>query len=174
MNSTGVPIPALDPPWPDDLKIAVVTSREAPPRWRKLAHEVATAAQHGGCSFPLREAAPGRDGAEHDRTAFLYRHAERVCGYLWLTSKIVTGYREPSARYRPAADAERVIRPCVIVVWVDGELRRNGIARELVNAAARQAGVTASGLAWAEPFTDRGYFLAKSIAPDGSWIADYG
>jgi hypothetical protein len=42
-----------------------------------------------------------------------------------------------------------------------------------VDAAARHARVTPSGLAWAKPFTDSGYLLAKSINPDGLWIADY-
>jgi hypothetical protein len=28
-------------------------------------------------------------------------------------------------------------------------------------------------LAWAEPFTDNGYLLARSMAPNGMWIADY-
>jgi hypothetical protein len=32
---------------------------------------------------------------------------------------------------------------------------------------------TASSLAWAEPFTDSGYLLARSIVPEGLWIADY-
>jgi GNAT superfamily N-acetyltransferase len=107
------------------------------------------------------------------RAALLYRHADRVAGYLCLAGKIVTGYRDLSAGYRSAADAERVIRPCVMVVWVDVRLRRHGVARQLVAAAARYAHVTPAGLAWSEPFTDSGYLLAQSINPDGLWIADY-
>jgi hypothetical protein len=42
-----------------------------------------------------------------------------------------------------------------------------------VNEAARHCGTTASDLAWAEPFTDNGYLLARSMAPNGMWIADY-
>jgi GNAT superfamily N-acetyltransferase len=151
----------------------VVTSRDAPTGWRRLAHEVAAATQYGGHSFPLAERRSGNDGAEHDRTAFLYRQADQVSGYLCLASKVVTGYRDPAAGYRQAADAERVIRPCVMVVWVDADLRRHGVARQLVDAAARHVRVTASGLAWAEPFTDSGYLLARSIVPAGLWIADY-
>jgi hypothetical protein len=173
MRSTGVPIPALDPPWPDALTIAVVTSRDARLGWRRFAHEVAAAVQPGGHSFPLVERPPGRDDAKHDRTAFLYRHTDRACGYLCLAGRLVTGYRSPSAGYRHATDAERVIRPCVMVVWVAAQLRRQGAARQLVGAAARHAGVRPSGLAWAEPFTDSGYLLAQSIAPDGLWIGDY-
>ena len=60
-----------------------------------------------------------------------------------------------------------------MIVWVDAQLRRHGVARQLVNAAARHVSVPPSGLAWAEPFTDRGYLLAQSIAPDGFQIADY-
>ena len=75
--------------------------------------------------------------------------------------------RDRAAGYRQAADPERVIRPCVMVVWVDAELRRHGVARQLVNAAARHVRVPASGLAWAEPFTDSGRLLARSIVPDG-------
>src|SRR5690348_10735502 len=150
MNSTGVPSPALNPPWPDALKIAVVTARDARLSWRRLAHEVAAAVQPGGHSFPLAERPPGRDGEEHDGTAFLYRYADRVCGYLRLGNRLVTGYRSPSAGYRHATDAERVIRPCIMIVWVAVELRGRGVARQLVNAAARHASVTPSSLAWAE------------------------
>jgi ribosomal protein S18 acetylase RimI-like enzyme len=167
MRSGSVPVPALDPPWPDGLKVAVVTSRDAPLGWRRFAHEVAAAAQPGGHSFPFTKRPPGRDGAEDDRTAFLYRHEDRVCGYLCLASRLITGYRSPSAGYRHATDAERVIRPCIMVVWVDVQLRRHGVARRLVDAAARHAGVTPPGLAWAEPFTDSGYLLAHSMTPDG-------
>ncbi len=173
MRSAGIPIPTLDPPWSDSQKIAVVTSRDAPLGWRRFVHEVAAAAQPGGPSFPSADRPPGRDGVERDRTAFLYRHADLVCGYLCLASRLVTGHRSSSAGYRLATDAERVIKPCIMVVWVDARLRRQGVARQLVDAAARHAGVTPSGLAWAEPFTDRGYYLAHSVAPDGLWIADY-
>lgn len=96
-----------------------------------------------------------------------------VCGYLCLASQFVTGHRSPSAGYRLATDAERVIRPCTMVVWVGTRLRRQGVARQLVDAAAQHAGVAPSGLAWAEPFTDSGYHLAHSVAPDGLLIADY-
>ena len=162
MTGTGVPIPALDPPWPDDQTIVVVASDTASPGWRRLAHEVATVVQPDeGHSFPLTERIPGSD-SEDPRKAFLYRRAAYVCGYLCLVDKVVTGYREASARYREAVAAERVTRPCVLVVWVAIEMRRHGIARDLVNAAAQYSGVTPSGLAWAEPFTDRGYLLARS------------
>lgn len=60
-----------------------------------------------------------------------------------------------------------------MVVWVDAQMRRHGAAQQLVEAAARHAGVTPSGLASAEPFTDSGYLLALSITPGGLWIADY-
>lgn len=172
MSSIGVPIPVLDPPWPDDAVIMVVTSRAAP-GWRNLAHQAAAAAQPGGHSFPLEGQLAGRDEAEDSRAALLYRHADRVAGYLCLASKIVTGYRDPSSGFRHAIDTERVIRPCVTVIWVDVQLRRHGVARQLVVAAARYADVKPDGLAWGEPFSDGGYLLAQSIVPDGLWIADY-
>lgn len=116
---------------------------------------------------------PRTQGAGRDRTAFLYRHTDLACGYLCLASQLVTGRRSPSAGYRLTTDEERVVRPCIMVVWVDVRLRRRGVARQLVDAAARHAGVTLSDLEWAEPFTDSGYHLAHSVAPDGLWIADY-
>ena len=71
MRSTGVPMPTLDPPWPDALKIAVVTSSDARLGWRRFAHEVADAVQPGGHSFPLAEHPPGHNGAGRHRAAFL-------------------------------------------------------------------------------------------------------
>jgi ribosomal protein S18 acetylase RimI-like enzyme len=171
--TSGVPIPDLDPRWPDDATVAVVTSGASPPGWRRLAHQVAAIVQPGGHSFPLAE--PAQDSRPDDlaRRAFLYRQANRVCGYLVLANKTVTGYREASARYRETDAAERVTRTCVMVVWVAPEMRRRGVARQLVDEAARNCGIRASGLAWAEPFTDSGYLLARFMAPDGMWIADY-
>jgi GNAT superfamily N-acetyltransferase len=173
MGSTGVPIPELDPPWPDALRIAVVSSIDATLQWRRFVHEVAAVVQSGGDSFPLAERSPARDGTQNDRTAFLYRHADRACGYLCLANRAITGYRLPSGGFRLATEAECVIGPCVMVVWVEVQLRRRGVARQLVDAAARHAGVTPSSLAWAEPFTDSGYLLAQSIAPDGFRVTDY-
>lgn len=95
-------------------------------------------------------------------------------GYLALADKTVTGYREPSALFRAADAGERVSRPCILMVWVASARRRRSVARQLVGAAARDCGVTAAALAWAEPFTDSGYLLASSMAPNGIWIADYG
>ena len=132
MRSVGVPIPTLEPPWPDRLKIAVISSVDAPPGWRRFAHEVAAAAQPGGHSFPLPKRSSDRDGAEHGRTAFLYSHANQVCGYLCLANKLTTGYRSSSAGYRHTTDAERVTRPCVTIAWVAAPLRRHGVARQLI------------------------------------------
>jgi hypothetical protein len=53
------------------------------------------------------------------------------------------------------------------------ERRRRGVARQLVDAAAQDSGITASGLAWAEPCTDSGYLFARSVDPNGMWLADY-
>jgi hypothetical protein len=96
-----------------------------------------------------------------------------VSGYLCLASRRITGYRPPATGYRPASGAERVIRPCILVAWVDTPLRRHGIARRLVIAAAQYADVPPTGQGWAEPFTDNGYLLAQSMTPDGLWITDY-
>ena len=54
MPSIGVAIPASTP-WPDALKIAVISSQAASPGWRRLAHEAAAAGQSEGHSFPLAE-----------------------------------------------------------------------------------------------------------------------
>jgi GNAT superfamily N-acetyltransferase len=59
-----------------------------------------------------------------------------VRGYLALADETVTGYREPSARYREADSLERVGRACVLVVRVAPEGRRHGVARQLVSEAA--------------------------------------
>jgi GNAT superfamily N-acetyltransferase len=174
MTGTCVPIPDLDPPWPVNLTMVVVSTDASPPGWRGLAHQVVAAFQSGGHSFPLAEGTPGGRG-DPGRKAFLYGHAghAHARGCLVLADKTVTGYRDASAQYREAAAAERVTRPCVLVVCVTPELRRRGAARKLVEAAAQDSGVTAADLAWAEPFTDSGYLLVRSVTPNSMWIADY-
>jgi len=173
MAGTDVPIPGLDPTWPESREIAVVIAQAASPGWRRLAHDAAAAAQPGGHSFPLGEPTRSHDGAADDRTAFLYRHEDRIGGYLCLANRLITGYRSPTTGYRPASDTERIIRPSILIVWVDTPLRSHGIARRLVIAAAQHADVVPSALGWGEPFTDNGYLLAQSIAPVGLWITDY-
>jgi GNAT superfamily N-acetyltransferase len=173
MVRTDVPIPSLDPPWPEGQEIAVVIAQAASPGWRRLAHDTAAAGQPGGHSFPLGEPARSRDGAADDRAAFLYRHEDRVGGYLCLASRLITGYRSSTTGYRPASDTERIIRPSILIVWVDTRLRSHGIARRLVIAAAQYADVMPSSMGWAEPFTDSGYLLTQSITPGGLWITDY-
>jgi GNAT superfamily N-acetyltransferase len=163
-----------NPPWPEGRQIAVVSSSAASFEWRSLVHDVALAAHPGGHSFSVAEHCPRDDGNALERKAFLYRQADGVGGYLCLADKIIRGYREDSARYREGVVAERVTKPCVLVVWVAVPLRRQGIARQLVDAAAQYSGVPPSDLAWTEPFTDRGYLLARSVAPDGFCVADYG
>jgi hypothetical protein len=150
----------------------VVPSDCSPLGWRTLAHRVAAVFRVGGDSFPLAEGVSGSgDGSR--RKAFLDRRVGQVCGCLVLADKAVTGCREVSARYREGAAAERVIRPCVLTVRVAPEVRRRGVARQLVAAEAQHSGVTMSSLSWAEPFTDSGYVLARSVTPNGMWIANY-
>lgn len=168
-----MPISNLDPPWPEGQEIAVVIAQEASPAWRRLAHDAAAAAQSGGHSFPLGEPVRWPDSAADDRTAFLYRHEDQVGGYLCLANRLITGHRSPTTGYRPASDTERIIRPSILIVWVDTPLRGHGITSRLVIAAAQHADVVPSDIGWAEPFTDNGYLLARSITPGGLWITDY-
>jgi hypothetical protein len=143
MTSAGIPIPDLDPPWPRNRTIAIVSSDGSPPGWRTLAHQVVATFQAEGHSFQMAEDASVSRGGPR-RKAFLYRVADQVYGCPVLADKAVTGYREASARYREAAAAERVIRPCVLTVWVAPEVRRRGAARQSVEAAAQHSGVTVS------------------------------
>jgi hypothetical protein len=116
MANSGVPIPDLDPAWPDELTIAVVTSGGSPRGWLRLAHQVTAVVQPGVTLFRWQPIPRGSRGDDPGRKAFLYRQEGRVCGYVALADKTVTGYREPSARYREADSLERVGRPCVLVV----------------------------------------------------------
>jgi hypothetical protein len=160
--------------------------RRGPMTWRSRS-SLRALRRPGGANLLIRpqlsfspEVTPSRAGSIQGspldapgRKAFLFGQAGHVCGYLALADKTVTGYREPSAHYREAEAVERVIRPCVMVVWVVWRMRRCGVARQLVDAAARHCGVSVSGLAWAEPFTGSGYLFARSTTPNGLWIADY-
>jgi hypothetical protein len=77
MRGGSIPIPSLDPPWPDSLRIAAVTSRGAPADWCRLAHEAAAAAQPGGHSFPIEPQPPGSGGADDD--SYLLRQYASWC-----------------------------------------------------------------------------------------------
>jgi hypothetical protein len=94
MTSIGIPIPELDPPWPADRTIVIVSSDGSSPGWRMLAHQVVATFQVGRHSFPLAEnATDSRTGPR--RKAFLFRRADQVRGCLIVADKAVTGYLRP-------------------------------------------------------------------------------
>lgn len=70
MSSIGVSIPALDPPWPDDAVIMVVTSRAAP-GWRSLAHQAALLLSPGATPFRYGVQLPGAGEAKTAKQLFL-------------------------------------------------------------------------------------------------------
>jgi len=171
----GVPIPAaLQTAWPS-AAIAVVTTVSSI-AWRRLAYELAQAARREGrydtASFPV-PLGRGRSDQDSVRTrALLYRHQDVTAGYLVLLDEPTAG--RYNLRTRQSTDAGRgTIRPTVGLVFVACHLRRAGIGRALVQAAAEQAHVTPAELAWWSPFTEDGAALARSVAGSEAsvWVA---
>ncbi len=56
------------------------------------------------------------------------------------------------------------------MIFTSAVWRRRGIAAELVNAIAHDAGIAVSEVAWSTPFSTAGQALAMRIAPAGVWL----
>ena len=171
--AAGVAVPAgLDAAWPPDT-IAVITTA-SPIAWRRLAYEIAQVARRAGgydlASFP---APLGRGSSDAENTrALLYCHGDVAAGYLALVDAPTAGRYQLATRQHTTTGQGQV-RPTVGLVFVAYHLRRGGIGRALIQAAAQHAHTTPADLAWWTPFTDASAALARSAAsPDGGvWIA---
>jgi GNAT superfamily N-acetyltransferase len=167
----GQPIPVpLASSWP--LGTLAVVTTASPARWRWLAYETAEVARRAGgydaASFPA-PSGQRRPDAENTR-ALLYRHGDAVAGYLVLVDAQTAGRYDLATGQSTDAGAGEV-RPTVGLVFVAYHLRRAGIGRALVQAAAERAHVAPSGLAWWSPFTDDGAALARAVGGQGVWVA---
>jgi GNAT superfamily N-acetyltransferase len=158
--------------WPPDTITVIATT--GPIAWRRLAYELAQVARRAGrydfASFPA-PIGRGRPDPQHTR-ALLYCHGDVVAGYLVLVDASTAGRYHLTGRQHTDTGRGQ-LRPTVGLVFVAYHLRRGGIGRALLRAAAEHAAVAPTGLAWWTPFTDAGAALARSAAgPDGGvWIA---
>jgi hypothetical protein len=58
------------------------------------------------------------------------------------------------------------VRWKIAMIWILENKRRKGYARQLINIAAEYVGNSVSEIAWSTPFTELGYPLAQTIAPN--------
>ncbi|GAA3831057.1 hypothetical protein GCM10022226_59980 [Sphaerisporangium flaviroseum] len=61
--------------------------------------------------------------------------------------------------------------PVVNVIFTADMWRRRGIARDMVEAIARDSGIAVTDVAWSGPFSKFGLALARNISPTGVWMA---
>jgi GNAT superfamily N-acetyltransferase len=59
----------------------------------------------------------------------------------------------------------------VVFVWVHEKVRKQGIARRLWTQATKYLGIEADKLGWYTPFTAEGERFARSLYPDGFYVA---
>lgn len=165
--ATGVPVPrTLN--W-DRENIAVVTPT-SPVRWRELAYKCALLPKRENgydfASFAVGDGTPSEDNLR----AYLYRLEGRVVGFVSVFDTDVAQWRafEPSKVRSQPTDGR--LRPVVNVIFTAHIWRRQGIAKELVEAIAADAELPVSEIAWNTPLSTAGSALAKSTSTDGAWL----
>lgn len=165
--ATGVPVPRTLT-WHGE-NIAVVTAT-SPVRWRELAHKCALLPKRENgydfASFSVGDGTPSEDNLR----AYLYRLEGRVVGFVSAIDTDVAQWRSfepPKVRPQPT---DGRLRPVVNVIFTAHVWRRQGIAKELVEAIAADAELPVSEIAWNTPLSTAGSALARSTATDGAWL----
>jgi hypothetical protein len=171
--STGVLIPRTLT-WPGGSMggdIAAVTAT-SPIGWRKLAYACALLPKRENhydfASFDIGDGEP----VENNLRAYLYRAGRRVVGFVSvLDVSHARWYPPPIETSKAVAQpTDGQSRPVVNVIFTAAAWRRRGIAAELVNAIATDAGIPVTEVAWSTPFSTAGQALATRIAPAGVWL----
>ncbi len=164
--STGVAIPR-SLTWIGG-NIAVVTAT-SPLAWRKLAFQCALVPKReNGYDFASFDVGDGEPSDENLR-AYLYRVGGRVIGFVSVLDSSSQWWHEFDSEDEPELTAN-TIRPVVNVIFTAQIWRRHGIAKELVEAIAKDSNITLTDVAWSGPFSESGYALAKRINPHGVWM----
>jgi hypothetical protein len=130
---------------------------------------VAMVAQRSMPRYPA-----GYDGTitEDDQRLYILANGSRAVAF------VLTAFGErfwrlrwaPSEKFSLVDKAARTERTATVGrVWVAGDNRRSGLAKELLSATGRHLSVEVAAVGWELPFTSAGRALVRSFCPDEFW-----
>ncbi|MCE0446944.1 GNAT family N-acetyltransferase [Streptomyces tricolor] len=68
-------------------------------------------------------------------------------------------------------DQDNTLRPRIILVWVAGAYRHQGVGGTLVQALADDFACDIADVSWSSPVSDAGRRLARRLSPEGIWVS---
>ncbi|GAA2191142.1 GNAT family N-acetyltransferase [Streptomyces bangladeshensis] len=154
--------------WWGDL---AVVSTQSPISWRKLAYEVARMPQRENhYDFRSWSHVDEPEVTPDNMRVYLLQVNGYVIGYLAAhdTSDHQRWNLIDGAQY---GDQDNTLRPRIILVWVAGAYRHQGVGGTLVQALADDFACDIADVSWSSPVSDAGRRLARRLSPEGIWVS---
>ncbi|MEU2374366.1 GNAT family N-acetyltransferase [Streptomyces misionensis] len=154
--------------WWGDL--ALVTT-QSPISWRKLVYKVARMPQRENhYDFRSWSHVDEPEATSDNIRAYLLQVNGYVIGYLAAndTSEHQRWNLIDGAEF---GDQDHTLRPRIMLIWVAGAYRHQGVGGTLVQALADDFGCEIADVSWSGPVSDAGRRLARRLSPGGIWVS---
>jgi hypothetical protein len=73
---------------------------------------------------------------------------------------------------RPATGVAPMTTWTVETIWTYAAAQQRGLAKDLLDAAAREVEQPIPSFAWRRPFTPSGEAFVRRLCPEGFWVPD--
>ncbi len=178
MTSTladAIPLPAVPDEriiarW-DGIEVVLITSRDAAPA-RDLAARVALRAMR---DTPFHTPAFAATDQEPESRVFIAREGGQAVGLVVLRPRrrwAWWAWDDFDAERRPSTGVAPMTAWTVETVWTHSSSQSRGLAKRLLDEAARQVEVRVASFGWRRPFTPSGEALVRRCCPVGFWVPD--
>ncbi|WP_107115518.1 GNAT family N-acetyltransferase [Streptomyces specialis] len=150
-------------------ELAVVTT-ESPITWRRLAYKVARWPQvENHYDFRSWSHIDKPEVTQDNFRSYLLRANDRVIGYL--AAHDTNEHRHWDLDGSRYDGEDNTLRPRIILIWVAGAYRHQGIGGTLVRALADDFGCKIADVSWSSPISPAGRRLARRLSPEGVWVS---
>jgi GNAT superfamily N-acetyltransferase len=167
------------PPLPSDQVIErwaetelLLVRRGSPPEQRERADRVARRAK---LDTPFDTPAYVASDADPEVQVFLARQGDRAVGFALLRPRPRWGWwswDDYDAERRPSTPVAPMTSWTVEQVWTLPRVQQQGLAKRILDAAARVVEQPVSSFGWRRPFTPSGESLVRRCCPEGFWVPD--
>jgi len=155
----------------DGIEVVLITSDDGAGA-RELAARVALRAMR---DTPFHTPAYTATDQEPESRVFLAREAGQAIGLVVLRPRrrwAWWAWDDFDAERRPSTGVAPLTAWTVETVWTHAASQSRGLAKRLLEVAARQVEVRVESFGWRRPFTPSGEALVRRCCPGGFWVPD--